>query len=229
MGNFSLTTRFLILGMLIWIIFYPVNMKVSPSEQGVKPLPVVKEQTLWVQVPPVSLGHPHGSDLIKFKNQQQPSVPPNMLTMRHVSQIQLINNNTKLWASDPHMISGLRAQNNNHEVLEIITQRDISPTVSTAYNISVGDNKFPDTRKESTTNGTYGTKETYAEALFEYDQIINTRQTSKPYSQQLQGHTTLKNLRIKLFLWAYLGERVRHETNNTHNMTDTARTHHGNE
>jgi hypothetical protein len=30
-----------------------------------------KEQTLWVQVPPVSLGHPHGLDLIKCKNQQQ--------------------------------------------------------------------------------------------------------------------------------------------------------------
>ena len=62
-----MTIRFLILGMLIWIIFYPINMKVSPSEQGVKPLPVVKEQTLWVQVPPVSPDHPHGWYLIKSK------------------------------------------------------------------------------------------------------------------------------------------------------------------
>ena len=99
-----MTTRFLILGMLIWIIFYPINMKVSPSGQG-SSLPVVKEQTLWVQVPPVSLGHPHGSDLIKFKNQQQHSGKPNTLAMRHVSQIQLINNDDKLWASAPHMTS----------------------------------------------------------------------------------------------------------------------------
>ena len=35
-----MTIRFLILGMLIWIIFYPINMKVSPSGQG-SSLPVV--------------------------------------------------------------------------------------------------------------------------------------------------------------------------------------------
>ena len=40
MENFFLTIRFLILGMLIWIIFYPINMKVSPSGQG-SSLPVV--------------------------------------------------------------------------------------------------------------------------------------------------------------------------------------------
>jgi hypothetical protein len=253
--------------MLVWIIFYPINMKVSPSAQGVKPLVVViKLNAQWAQVPPVSPDHPHGWYLI-ILNQQQPSespitmpnhrekLSPNMLTKRHVSQIQLINNTTKLWASAPHMTSGLRAQNkskkgrapqrqitynkgiprvNNHEVLEIITKRDISPTLTIAYNISEGDKKFsfgrvrhPDTRNKLTTNQTHGTKETYAEVLFDYDQLINTRQTPKSYSQQLQDFTTLKNIRIKLFIWAYLGKRGRHNTNrevnNSHNITDTAR------
>jgi hypothetical protein len=54
--------------------------------------------------------------------------------------------------------------------------------------------------------------QTYAEVLFDYDQLINTRQTPKSYSQQLQDFTTLKNLRIKLFIWAYLVERGRHST-----------------
>jgi hypothetical protein len=152
-------------------------MKVRPSEQGVKPLPVVKEQTLWVQVPPVSLGHPHGLDLINLKNQQQPSENPNTLTMRHVSQI--INNN---FIKSP--------QHNNHEVLELIAQRDTSPTVFTSYNISEGENKFllgcdkPDTLNVATTNLTHGIKETYAETLFGYDQLITSRQTSKPYSRK---------------------------------------------
>ena len=70
MENFSVTTRFLILGMLVWIILYSANMKVSPSAQGEIPLAVVKSKSLWVQVPPVSSGSVAYSNGYNNTNQQ---------------------------------------------------------------------------------------------------------------------------------------------------------------
>jgi hypothetical protein len=145
-------------------------MKVSPSE-GENPISVViKLNAQWAQVPPVSSGfvaYLHGCKITNQKLQHsmlnhRKKIPPNMLTKRHVSQIQLIANITKLWASDPHLTSGLRSQNkskkgrtiqrqitynkgiprvNNHVALKRKTNRNTSPTLTIAYNIPGGDKK----------------------------------------------------------------------------------------
>ena len=70
-----MTIRFLILGMLIWIIFYPINMKVSPSGQG-SSLPVVPVREKSKHCGCKS--HPYHSATLtgwtkSINNQQQPS------------------------------------------------------------------------------------------------------------------------------------------------------------
>ena len=56
MENLFSTTRLLILSMLVCVIYYQTNIKVSPSVQAKIPLPVVKLNSLWAKVPRVSVG-----------------------------------------------------------------------------------------------------------------------------------------------------------------------------
>ena len=240
--------------LLVWIIFYSTNMKVSPSAQGETPLAVVKSKSLWVRVPPVSSGsvaHPNGC---KNTNQQ---IQNPMATHREKIQSTMstkrtfqsrLTNNTKVWASGPHLASGICAQKlregrapqrqithkkgihriNFHTVSRIKPNRLLMKSIL-AYNISDGDKKIlfdldSDTFTKLSTNRIDRHNETHTEVLSQYILLLNTRHISKPYSQQILDLTTLKSLRIKLFIWEYLGEKVRQqawekesaETSHTH-------------
>ena len=88
--------------MLVWIILYSANMKVSPSAQGEIPLAVVKSKSLWVQVPPVSSGSVAYSNGYNNTNQQMqnPVTPhreksqPKMPTKR-LRLLSRVSNNTQ--------------------------------------------------------------------------------------------------------------------------------------
>ena len=159
-----------------------------------------------------------------------------------------LTNNTKVWASGPHLASGICAQKlregrapqrqithkkgihriNYHTVSRIKPNRLLMKSIL-AYNISDGDKKIlfdldSDTFTKLSTNRIDRHNETHTEVLSQYILLLNTRHISKPYSQQILDLTTLKSLRIKLFIWEYLGEKVRQqawekesaETSHTH-------------
>ena len=94
MENFLLTIRLLILGMLFCENFSQISMKVGPSVQGFNPLPVVtKSKSLWVRVPPVTMG-PNAQ--IKNKKGLAPQQSNNNMKVNNLRDFRITDPHTNM-------------------------------------------------------------------------------------------------------------------------------------